>query len=192
MTLHQEGRSGRPPPTWPRAFPGQFCRLPNAVESPTVGLAKRECSPGDCCNWNRRPCELRPLQRPAHIGVDGSHLASTLFHLARRETGNGDAPDREASSTFELQIRSRPWSRIFMRSMWMRTGRGNCLRSSIMDRERNLHAARALSDGTLRFLALAILERDPDAQGLLCSRSPKMEFTLADLVDAEVVEGSVG
>ncbi|WP_298918134.1 AAA family ATPase [uncultured Nostoc sp.] len=35
------------------------------------------------------------------------------------------------------------------------------------------HPARALSDGTLRFLALAVLELDSQAQGLLCLEEPE-------------------
>lgn len=43
----------------------------------------------------------------------------------------------------------------------------------VTDRNGNVHAARALSDGTLRFLALAILEMDPKATGLLCFEEPE-------------------
>jgi hypothetical protein len=35
------------------------------------------------------------------------------------------------------------------------------------------HAARALSDGTLRFLALAVLELDPEATGTICLEEPE-------------------
>jgi len=35
------------------------------------------------------------------------------------------------------------------------------------------HPARSLSDGTLRFLALAVLEADPNARGLLCLEEPE-------------------
>ena len=35
------------------------------------------------------------------------------------------------------------------------------------------HPARALSDGTLRFLALAVIELDPVAQGVLCLEEPE-------------------
>ena len=36
-----------------------------------------------------------------------------------------------------------------------------------------MHPARALSDGTLRFLALAVLEMDPEIQGVLCLEEPE-------------------
>jgi len=35
------------------------------------------------------------------------------------------------------------------------------------------HPARSLSDGTLRFLALAVLEMDPEAQGVICLEEPE-------------------
>ncbi len=35
------------------------------------------------------------------------------------------------------------------------------------------HDARALSDGTLRFLALAIVEEDPEALGVICLEEPE-------------------
>jgi len=43
----------------------------------------------------------------------------------------------------------------------------------LTDRAGTEHAARALSDGTLRFLALAVLEMDPEAHGVLCLEEPE-------------------
>jgi hypothetical protein len=43
----------------------------------------------------------------------------------------------------------------------------------VTDRSGTPHEARALSDGTLRFLALAILANDPEAAGLLCLEEPE-------------------
>ncbi len=43
----------------------------------------------------------------------------------------------------------------------------------VTDRSGTEHEARALSDGTLRFLALAVLEVDPKAAGLLCLEEPE-------------------
>jgi hypothetical protein len=39
--------------------------------------------------------------------------------------------------------------------------------------DRTPHAARSLSDGTLRFLALAVLEQDPAFRGTLCLEEPE-------------------
>ena len=41
------------------------------------------------------------------------------------------------------------------------------------DGEGSHHPARALSDGTLRFLALVVLEMDPETDGVLCLEEPE-------------------
>jgi len=43
----------------------------------------------------------------------------------------------------------------------------------VNDRMKTPHPARSLSDGTLRFLALAVLELDPESKGLLCLEEPE-------------------
>ena len=43
----------------------------------------------------------------------------------------------------------------------------------VKNEEGTFHPARALSDGTLRFLALAVLERDPQMQGVICLEEPE-------------------
>ena len=50
------------------------------------------------------------------------------------------------------------------------------------------HPARALSDGTLRFLALAVLELDPEAQGYCVSRNRKMAFTPENSGDLNLLQ----
>ena len=43
----------------------------------------------------------------------------------------------------------------------------------VKNEEGTFHPARALSDGTLRFLALAVLESDPQMQGVICLEEPE-------------------
>ncbi len=43
----------------------------------------------------------------------------------------------------------------------------------VRDKEGTPHPARALSDGTLRFLALSVLENDPTMQGVICLEEPE-------------------
>ena len=43
----------------------------------------------------------------------------------------------------------------------------------MLDEANTWHPDRALSDGTLRFLALAVLELDPKSQGLVCLEEPE-------------------
>jgi hypothetical protein len=59
-------------------------------------------------------------------------------------------------------------------AVWVdRDERRELLTLEVTDRDGTSHPARALSDGTLRFLALAIMELDPETQGLLCLEEPE-------------------
>jgi hypothetical protein len=61
-----------------------------------------------------------------------------------------------------------------VREIWVdRDDKRELLTLQVMDRARTTFPARSLSDGTLRFLALAVLELDPEAQGLLCLEEPE-------------------
>ena len=174
VKMHQDGRSGIPRELPAGNLPRTVLSSANAGESPTALLARREMQ-----SWRLlqlEPSSLRdsdPFNAPAHVGVDGSHLASTLHHLARKEIGNGHGQGKEPS------IFARVANRLSLlvenvREVKIDEDRQRELFTlQIVDREHNLHAARALSDGTLRFLALAVLEHDPDAQGLLCFEEPE-------------------
>jgi hypothetical protein len=47
------------------------------------------------------------------------------------------------------------------------------LTAMVTGRDGTPHSARSLSDGTLRFLALAVLELDTEASGLICLEEPE-------------------
>ena len=54
-----------------------------------------------------------------------------------------------------------------------RDERRELLTLQVKGRDGTSQPARALSDGTLRFLALAVLGLDPEAQGLICLEEPE-------------------
>ncbi len=54
-----------------------------------------------------------------------------------------------------------------------RDERRELLTVNVRMRDGTEHPARALSDGTLRFLALSVLELDPQCRGLLCLEEPE-------------------
>jgi hypothetical protein len=54
-----------------------------------------------------------------------------------------------------------------------RDDRRELLTLEVTGEDGTTHPARALSDGTLRFLALAVLELDPEVQGVLCLEEPE-------------------
>ena len=136
-------------------------------------------------SWRRlqlEPAALREpdtFSTPPRLGSDGSHLAATLFHLAHggavpliRPSEHSHGPD---PSTIYARVANRLTDLIDdvrevgvevdpQRELWTLFASG---------RDGIKHPARGLSDGTLRFLALAVMELDPVAQGVLCLEEPE-------------------
>ncbi len=172
ILLHQDGGSGRPREHLAETLPRTVLSTTNAIESPTALLARREMQ-----SWRLLQLEPSSLRNPdsfnaaAHIGADGAHLASTLRRLARTHTSNGSHD--EAAVYASVANRLSELVEDVLDVSVDEDHRRELLTLQIRDRSRTLHAARALSDGTLRFLALAILELDPSARGLLCFEEPE-------------------
>jgi predicted ATPase len=123
------------------------------------------------------PSSLRrsdPFTAPTKLGLDGSHLAATLYHLARAEV-EGERDESRATPAVYDRIANRLAELIGdVRSVTVdRDDRRELLTVTVTGRDGTSHPARALSDGTLRFLALSVLEADPHATGLLCLEEPE-------------------
>jgi len=180
IRLHQDGNSGRPLSRSAANLPRTVLSVTNAAESPTALLARREMQ-----SWRllqlepsslRKPDEFRS---PSKLGMDGAHLPATLYRLARN---NGkEHGDESGGSPGELDTRvyERVAGRLSelitdVRSVSVdRDERRELLTLQVSGPDHTAHPARALSDGTLRFLALAVLELDPEAQGVLCLEEPE-------------------
>ncbi|MFH1468040.1 MAG: AAA family ATPase [Pseudomonadota bacterium] len=165
ITLHQD--SGARTTTLPAdRLP---CTVLSAARSayahPTLLLARQEMA-----SWRHLRLEPSALAAPDRtdtppgLCVDGAHLAATLHHLARHHGGPA------------------LWSRLAARLDALLGGvrsfevsadptRG-FLDMRLTDTRGTPHHGRALSDGTLRYLALAALEVDPRAGGLVCLEEP--------------------
>jgi predicted ATPase len=177
IELHQDGSKGRPLSRLAVNLPRTVLSVANASESPTALLARREMQ-----SWRLLQLEPSALRTPdeftapTRLGVDGSHLAATLYHLARfnkNQRTNGQ-PDEIAVQVYG-QVANRLAELIDdVREVWIdRDDRRELLTLQVADRDGTSHPARALSDGTLRFLALTVLELDPESQGLLCLEEPE-------------------
>ncbi|MCE2448257.1 MAG: AAA family ATPase [Candidatus Latescibacteria bacterium] len=170
IKLHQDGgSSGRPLPRSADNLPRTVLSIANAAESPTVLVARREME-----SWQMLQLEPSALRRPdefvspTHLGADGRYLAATLYRLARHDG---------------QQVRGAIYSQIANRLAELiddvndidieRDEKRELLTLYIKNGEGTQHPARALSDGTLRFLALAVLEIDPQMQGVLCLEEPE-------------------
>jgi predicted ATPase len=141
-------------------------------------MAKREMQ-----SWRLLQLEPSALREPdgftgpIKLGMDGSHLAATLYSLARRGGRKKGAafvaPGRE--SIIYGQIANRLSGLIDdVYEVWVDPDeRREILTLYVTDKGKTPHPARALSDGTLRFLALAVMELDPETEGLLCLEEPE-------------------
>lgn len=183
IKLHQDGQGGRTLKRSASNLPRTVLSVANAAESPTALLARREMQ-----SWRLLQLEPSSLREPdgftapAKLGMDGSHLAATLYHLARG--GNGMDVTRANRSKRESSESESPiYGQIASRLSELiddiyavcvdRDEKREILTLRVTDRGQTSHPARGLSDGTLRFLALAVVELDPESKGLLCLEEPE-------------------
>ncbi len=178
IKIHPDGGStGKPRSVLAASLPRTVLSVANAAESPTATLARREMQ-----SWRLLQLEPSSLRQPdsfaasPRLGEDGSHLAAALYHLAQH---NGRRlPAATAGEAME-QVYARVANRLSelmedVREVWVdRDEKRELLTLHVRSRDRTAYPARALSDGTLRFLALTVLELDPQAKGLLCLEEPE-------------------
>jgi predicted ATPase len=161
-----------------RNLPRTLLSESNAFESPTAILVRREMQ-----SW--RVLELDPscirksdnFMSESIMDSHGSHLPSTLYRLAMfyREEGL----DQESIDASEQQVYSQVANTLSelisdVKSVSIdRDEKRQLLTLFVQDHYGTSHSAVALSEGTLRFLALAVLTLDPEIQGLLCLEEPE-------------------
>lgn len=144
----------------------------NAAEHRTLVLARQEMM-----GWTQlllEPSALRMpdgFTAPQTIGHNGAHLPATLNAL-------GQAAERErpgASLDVYAQVANRLSELLDgVRQIAVDVDEKRQLYNIVMtDRHNTEHVASALSDGTLRFLALTVMEADPRSRPLLCLEEPE-------------------
>ncbi|MBM7114065.1 AAA family ATPase [Archangium primigenium] len=175
IKLHGDGgKVGRTRQFLAESLPRTVLSSATAAESPTALLARREMQ-----SWRLlqlEPSALRspdPFSAPSKLGSNGAHLPATLGRLAQIHRGR-----RERTPTSQ-QIYTRIANRLAQLVEGVRSVRVDAderrelLTLVVRDRDGTEHEAKGLSDGTLRFLALCVLESDPQSQGLLCLEEPE-------------------
>jgi len=167
IKLHQDSKGGgRAYERAAAALPRTVLSSATAAESPTALCARREMQ-----SWQLLQLEPAALRQPdefsalTHFASDGRHLPAILNRLA---TGDDSVQvySQLANRLSELianvrEIRVERDERRELLTLMVTAADGTVL------------PARALSDGTLRFLALAILELDPQTPGVLCLEEPE-------------------
>jgi predicted ATPase len=180
IAIHQDGGGGgRVRKLLARNLPRTVLSAANAVENRTATLVKNEM-----LSWKRvqlEPSAMRApdsLTAPTIMGSDGSHLPSMLCELARQPIYKSRTVGQNGSSQ-PSRVYSMAANRLAeliddVRQVKVdRDERLDLLTLQVAGRDGTFHPAQALSDGTLRFLALAVLELDPKFQGLICMEEPE-------------------
>ena len=144
----------------------------NAAEHRTLVLARQEMA-----GWTQLQLEPSALRAPdgftapRSMGPSGAHLPATLYDLAQaaqrdRPGGDRDVYARVANKLSELVEN--------VRGISVDVDEKRQLLSVVMtDLQNTEHVASALSDGTLRFLALTVMESDPGSGRLICLEEPE-------------------
>ena len=148
------------------ALPKTILSSAQAAESPTALCARREMQ-----SWRLlqlEPAELRQHDEflsPTEMTSTGLHLPATLHRLASK--GDADAVYCQVANRLSELIGDVKKISVH------RDEKHETLTLCLSGVDRTEHAARALSDGTLRFLALTVLELDSEASGLICLEEPE-------------------
>lgn len=182
IELHADGEGGgRPRMILAANLPRTVLSNVNASENPTALMVKREMQ-----SWRLLQLEPSALRKPDHIsaptkmGADGSNLAATLYHLPKTripfDQGDMEPVNSEETATnVYAQLANRLVELIDdVRDVTVDFDeKRELLTVMLTGRDGTPHAARSLSDGTLRFLALATLELDTENPGIICLEEPE-------------------
>lgn len=164
ILVRQEGGGGRPRRASAERTSRTVVSTTTSSDDPTILAARREMQ-----QWRQLALEPSAMRSPdsmtdsSSIASNGAHLASALYRLALNESE--DVYARVAANASALtdvrEVRVDADTSRDLLTLEARLGGGPFL------------PARALSDGTLRFLALSIIEVDPKFAGLICMEEPE-------------------
>ena len=178
INLHQDGGSrGKPNPFLAEKLPRTVLSTARyASETPTLLLARREMQ-----RWKflqleptalRRPDDFDKVRVDISVGPDGAHLAATVYRLSRDKDVHKEFNDPDGLYT----TLANKLSELIPNVAQLRVDKDEkrrLLTLEVVTRDGTVFPARSLSDGTLRFLALAILETDYTENGLICLEEPE-------------------
>lgn len=183
ITIHQDGGSrGKPKPASAARAPATVVSTITGADDPTILAARREMQ-----SWRRlalEPSALRASDRYTDLremAVNGRHLPATLFRVATRPTS--DDGDPEPSAVYaRVASRLSSLTGVGVRRVAVDTDDTRELITLKLTERNGIELpARSLSEGTLRFLALAVLLEDPEAQGIVCMEEPENGIHPANL-----------
>lgn len=182
VNVHGDGGSfGKPQPRAADRSHRTILSTMTTSDNPTALAARREMQ-----SWRRlslEPSAMRgpdPVTSPQIMGTDGAHIAATLWRIAHAPGPDGVATPEAVfarvadrlSDLLGARVRDVRVERDLVREVYT---------LSLEERPGRWLPARALSEGTLRFLALCVLLEDPTLLGLLCLEEPENGIHPANL-----------
>lgn len=171
--MHADGNTHKKTPRPAKQLNRTLLAAATSLESPTAALARLEMQ-----SWRLLQLEPSSLRAPDEFGAenrltaDGAHLPATLYRLA-----HGTAMLREGKDPVGVYAGIGKRLQQLIRDIKSleidRDEKRQLLTLVATDRRGVRLPARSLSDGTLRFLALSVLEADEEALGVLCFEEPE-------------------
>lgn len=200
IQVHQDGGSRGPAgqTALAESAPKTIVATTNTSSTPTVLAARREMQ-----SWRLLALEPSAMRRPdkfqdePRITVHGGHLPATLYRLGRgspaEQSENGHEADEQA---VYARIVSRLADLVPVEQLEVKRDDERRLLTLVVTEESGIELpASSLSDGTLRFLALAVMATDSDLHGVICMEEPengihpaRME-AMVDLLRTLAVDG---
>lgn len=170
IVVHQDGGSRGPGQTSPAKFaPRTIVGTSNTSVTPTILAARREMQ-----QWRFLALEPSAMRCPdrfqaaSSITVSGGHVPATLNRLAAEAENRGGDAD-EVFGDIALRIAEL----VPVVDLEVEIDDARQLLTLVVQEQSGIKLpATSLSDGTLRFLTLAVLATDPDIQGLICIEEP--------------------
>lgn len=182
INVHGDGGSrGKPQPRAAARAGRTVLSTVTTNDQPTILAARREMQ-----SWRRLALEPSALRAaddftsPRRLAENGAHLAASLFRIANEPDMHGVTDSAAVYSRVgnrladltglgveSIEVALDPVREVFTLYLVERGG----LRLP----------ARALSEGTLRFLALCVLLEDPSSVGVLCMEEPENGIHPANL-----------
>jgi predicted ATPase len=168
ITVHQEGHGGRKLPAThsTRTVIGGLA----SSEFPTILAAHREME-----SWKTLLLEPSAMRAPSFYGdprfIDsrGANLPATVYRLLKLD----EKEDRGGRTLAALANQLSRLLEDVRRVRLVSDERTESWTLELCGRDGVFHPARSLSDGTLRFLVLAVLGLDPEARGIICLEEPE-------------------
>jgi predicted ATPase len=183
INVHGDGGSrGKPQPRAAARAGRTVLSTVTTNDYPTILAARREMQ-----SWRRLALEPSALRTPDNfsaprsLGPDGRHLAATLHRIAN-ESGGDDHKSNPEAAYARVAGRLSDLVGVGVEGVSVELDQVREVFTLFLEERGDLRLpARALSEGTLRFLALCVLLEDPTFTGLICMEEPENGIHPANL-----------